>query len=377
MCAGQPSNGEFFPRSSHCPSAKASCRVLIFRLFGRISIIRLDVYSGKIPTHPPGPPQRHWRRDPHHACRLRTARTFSPACLAWAVEQRAAELIEGHPAIDQRIVLPRGWLRSPVRVWKLRNQLKNLAFDTAIDAQGLTKSAVVAWLSGAKRRIGMGGRWGREISRWLNNELVVTDGLHAIERGLKLLEPLGIQSPAVRFDVPAAAAEPNAVAEMIHRLGLDDGFVLVASGPVGRRSSGPSIAMPPWPPTWDAAGTCRPADLGKRRRTRAGGTNHRGRRGPCSAVSEDHAFAVGRGRPPGLFCDRLRHRAAAPGRGRRHALHRPLRSLAGRQAWSLWSAAHQPARDVYGRHNAPAAACTADPIWKPSMSGWYSRRAIG
>ena len=139
------------------------------------------------------------------ACALRER--FPQAYLAWAVEQRAGELIEGHPAIDQRIVLPRGWLRSPAGVWRLRKQLKDLAFDTAIDAQGLTKSAVVAWLSGAKRRIGMGGRWGREISRWLNNDLVDTDGLHAIERGLKLLEPLGIRSPAVRFDVPAAAAD--------------------------------------------------------------------------------------------------------------------------------------------------------------------------
>ena len=162
------------------------------------------------------------------ACALRER--FPRAYLAWAVEQRAGELLEGHGAIDQRIVLPHGWLRSPARVLRLRRQLKDLAFDTAIDAQGLTKSAVLAWLSGAKRRIGMGGRWGREISRWLNNDLVDTDGLHAIERGLKLLEPLGIRSPEVRFEVPAAAADQNAAAEMIHRLGLDEGFVLVASG---------------------------------------------------------------------------------------------------------------------------------------------------
>ena len=47
------------------------------------------------------------------ACALRER--FPHAYLAWAVEQRAGELIEGHPAIDQRIVLPRGWLRSPGR----------------------------------------------------------------------------------------------------------------------------------------------------------------------------------------------------------------------------------------------------------------------
>ena len=163
MCAGQPSNGRVFSRGSRHirPSAKATCRVLIFRLFGRISIIRLDVYSGKIPTHPPRPPQRHWRRDPHHACRLRTARTFSP-CLPGLGRRATCGRTDRGPSGDRPTHrATRGWLRSPVRVWKLRNQLKNLAFDTAIDAQGLTKSAVVAWLSGAKRRIGMGGRWGR------------------------------------------------------------------------------------------------------------------------------------------------------------------------------------------------------------------------
>ena len=189
------------------------------------------------------------------ACALREH--FPNAFLAWAVEQRAGELIEGHSAIDQRIVLPHGWLRSPAGVWRLRKQLKDLAFDTAVNAQGLTKSAAVARLSGAKRRIGMGGRWGREISRWLNNELVDTDGLHAIERGLKLLEPLGIRSPTVRFEPPVAAADQNVAAEIIAGLGLDDGFVLIASAPVGRRSSGRSIAMPPWPPGWDTAGNCR------------------------------------------------------------------------------------------------------------------------
>ena len=157
-------------------------------------------------------------------------RHFPGAFLAWAVEERAAPLLEGHPAIDERIVLPRGWLRSPAKVFGLRRQLNRLAFDTAIDAQGLTKSAALARLSGARRRIGMGGRWGRELSRWLNNTLVNTDDLHAIERGLKLLEPLGIHSPAVEFQVPESTADGNAADETIRRLGLNGGFVLVISG---------------------------------------------------------------------------------------------------------------------------------------------------
>ncbi len=289
------------------------------------------------------------------ACALRER--FPQAYFAWAVEQRAGELIEGHLAIDQRLVLPRGWLRSPGSVCQLRKQLKDLAFDMAIDAQGLTKSAVVAWLSGAKRRIGMGGRWGREISRWLNNELVDTDGLHAIERGLKLLEPLGIQSPTVRFDVPAAAVDQNAVAELIQRLGLNDGFVLVASG-----AGWPSKL---WPVERYAAVA---AYVGRRWNLPSlliwGNDAERARAEQIIAAAEGHAllcpkitllqvaavarrarFVIGSDTGP-------LHLAAAAGA----TLHRSLRSLAGRQAWPLRPAAHQPAKKVHARHNLPAAA---------------------
>ncbi len=75
----------------------------------------------------------------------------------------------------------------------------------------------------------MGGRWGRELSRWLNTTLVKTDDLHAIERGLKLLEPLGVASPAVNFQVPETDAHRRAAEAIIERLRLDN-FVLIISG---------------------------------------------------------------------------------------------------------------------------------------------------
>jgi ADP-heptose:LPS heptosyltransferase len=175
---------------------------------------------------------------------------FPQAFLAWAVEERAAGLLEGHPAIDQRIVLPRGWLRSPAAVWRVRKELKAHRFDTAIDAQGLTKSAVAAWLSGARRRIGMGGRWGRELSRWLNTTLVDTDDLHAIERGLKLLEPLGIASPSVRFQVPETADHRRAAEAIIRQLGLaqakaDSPVFADTPIPYARRTSAAKIGTVP------------------------------------------------------------------------------------------------------------------------------------
>ena len=66
----------------------------------------------------------------------------------------------------------------------------------------------------------MGGRWGRELSRWLNTTLVNTDGLHAIQRGLKLLEPLGIASPTASFQVPETEVHRRAAEAIMRHLEL-------------------------------------------------------------------------------------------------------------------------------------------------------------
>jgi heptosyltransferase I len=162
------------------------------------------------------------------ACALRDR--FPHAFLAWMVEQRAADLLAGHEALDELIVLPHGWLKSPAGVWRLRRRLRAMNFEVAIDAQGLAKAAIGAWLSGAKRRIGLGGAWGRELSPWLNTELIDADDLHAVERNLRLLRPLGIESPAVRFAVPDRPDDRAAVAAIIAQFGLADGFALVTAG---------------------------------------------------------------------------------------------------------------------------------------------------
>src|SRR5690606_39067804 len=116
-----------------------------------------------------------------------------------------------HPAIDTLIRVPRKWLKSPRGVWQLRKELRQLAFDVAIDVQGLTKSAVAAWLSGARRRIGFRGEDGRELSTWLNNELVRPTKTHVIDRNLELLRPLGIERPVVHFQLPRWPEETASV----------------------------------------------------------------------------------------------------------------------------------------------------------------------
>ncbi len=145
---------------------------------------------------------------------------FPDSMLAWAVEGRASDLIEGHPDLDTVIRLPRHWWRSLAAIRGVRRQLRQLNFDTTVDLQCLTKSALVAWLSGAPRRLGVAGANGRELSKWFNNELTDVRAEHVVEHYLQILRPLGIESPQVQFKLPERADERLFAEESLARLAL-------------------------------------------------------------------------------------------------------------------------------------------------------------
>jgi lipopolysaccharide heptosyltransferase I len=151
-------------------------------------------------------------------CALREA--FPNAHIGWLVEGRMGDLLEGHPALDALIKVPRRFWKSPRAIWNMSRRLYEHQFDTAIDLQCLTKSAAATWLSGAKRRIGKSGEDGRELSQWLNNELVAAGGTHVIEHYLTMLKPLGIESPAVRFDLRETADDARAADSFLRERGL-------------------------------------------------------------------------------------------------------------------------------------------------------------
>jgi len=165
---------------------------------------------------------------------------FPRALLAWVAASPAATLLEGHRALDELIVLPRRWMRSLARILALRRRLRAYRFDVAIDAQGLAKSAVAAWLSGAPRRIGFGDQWGRELSRWLHTDLVRTKTKHTVDRTLELIEPLGIVRPAVRFCVPVSQPDEDAAAKILGESRLEGPFAIINAG-----AGWPSKLWPP------------------------------------------------------------------------------------------------------------------------------------
>src|SRR5690606_34638371 len=146
-------------------------------------------------------------------CALREA--YPDAFIAWVVERAAAPILENHACLDELVVLPRGWLKSPRTVWNLRRRLRALHIAVALDPQGLVKSSFACWLSGARSRLGMRGPYGNELSPLLNNRLIRPDAPHIVDRSLELLKPLGILHPEVEFRVPSQPAAERTIAEFL------------------------------------------------------------------------------------------------------------------------------------------------------------------
>lgn len=173
--------------------------------------------------------------DTIHSIPLAAAiRRAYPNChLGWVVEKLSAPLIENNPLVDWVRVLPKGWLKSFAQVSALRRDLRRERFDIAFDVQGLTKSTVAAWFSGAKKRIGFTRGQARELAPILDNVLLAPEGRHIIDMTLSLVRGMNIPIPEKpEFDFPPApAGDLVAIDALCKDERYANGFVLM--GPWG------------------------------------------------------------------------------------------------------------------------------------------------
>jgi heptosyltransferase I len=161
-------------------------------------------------------------------CALREA--YPRAFIAWVVERGAAPMLEGHDCLDELIVLPRLWAKSPAEIWRLRRRLRQLRIDTTLDPQSINKTSLACWLSGASRRIGLGGEYGKEMAPWLNNHLIAHEQPHIVDRSLELLGPLGVVWGKAEFRLPHRPEVESQVVQALAQLGLSGRFAVVNPG---------------------------------------------------------------------------------------------------------------------------------------------------
>jgi len=162
-------------------------------------------------------------------------RSHPDAHIAWAVEERTADVIRHNPHLDEVIVWERAeWkrMRRSGRWGALFRvavdfftELRDRRFDVAIDPQGLLRSGLLAFLSGAPVRIGLSPREG---SRLLMTQVVERGGdpRRIASDNIHLAEALKLDTGSFEMEIPRGADEVKMVDRVVRKEGWGAGFVV-------------------------------------------------------------------------------------------------------------------------------------------------------
>jgi lipopolysaccharide heptosyltransferase I len=164
------------------------------------------------------------------------------AKISWLINSEYAEIIESHPCLDEVIRFDRGCFRSKnlwrgaVReIFSLWGKLRGGRFDLVIDLQGLLRSGLMAAATGADVRLGLSDA--RELGGLFYThrvQLKNTD-VHAVDRYMRCLERLGINSKKNEerdFSLGVEAKASKEIEQLLAEAGVKENekFVLVVPG---------------------------------------------------------------------------------------------------------------------------------------------------
>ncbi len=168
---------------------------------------------------------------------LRTLRrAFPHAHIAWVVNRSCADVLSGHPHLDEVVPFDRrAWsgvrnlLSASAGLTELVRGLRRRKFDLALDLQGLFRSGLITLLSGASMRMGFADA--REFATIGYNRTVHTPtrDMHAVDRYMLFARELGLPADGEpEFVLPMCRAEADWAEEFVAGLRAERGpLVLV------------------------------------------------------------------------------------------------------------------------------------------------------
>jgi lipopolysaccharide heptosyltransferase I len=149
-------------------------------------------------------------------CMVALKRTFPNWEISWLVESSSADILKNHPLLTRLHVLDRSWRKGSIDISRILNgtsgifamarDLKRERYDVAIDLQGIFKSGLWTYLSGAPRRVGFNAA--REMAHLFLNEFVGNRPMFDPEYPLfeRYLAPalhLGAEKSQAAYELPA------------------------------------------------------------------------------------------------------------------------------------------------------------------------------
>ena len=169
---------------------------------------------------------------------LRALRARYPeARISWLAQPECKGLLQANPRLDEVIVWPRGeWQR----LWRerrflalgreilaFRRQLRARRFDLVLDIQGLLKSGLMAWLTGAHERVGLGSREGSAhlMTRVVDNSDNGDERIGSEYR--RLAAALELPGEPFEMDIVPSEEDARFARDWLARSGLQGGYAVI------------------------------------------------------------------------------------------------------------------------------------------------------
>ncbi|NOY75208.1 MAG: glycosyltransferase family 9 protein [Kiritimatiellaeota bacterium] len=154
-------------------------------------------------------------------------RRFPNSIIDWVVAKGLHPVLENHPMIGRLWIIDKNkWKKLGMiketfaEIAKLRKALKVEEYDLVIDLQGLLRTGLIAKFTGSPNRLGFASA--REGAPLFYTEKIKVDweNIHAVDRYLKLVEPLGCDIRGVEFPLPPFNEDISLLDELPARFAL-------------------------------------------------------------------------------------------------------------------------------------------------------------
>jgi len=162
---------------------------------------------------------------------------YPDARICWLAEPQVAPLLEGSPALDSVLIWPKmrwkelfrskQWLTLFREMNVFIRKLRAEQFTLVIDAQGLFRTRLLAWLSQAPERIGLVSR---EPGRFLMTRLIQRGDV-TCQMGSEyfhLLKQLGIDTADLRQSIHLSSASFTNASEVLASSGVHGNYIAFA-----------------------------------------------------------------------------------------------------------------------------------------------------
>lgn len=154
---------------------------------------------------------------------------YPRAYIAWVAEPIGCELLRDNPGLNEVIRLPKvRWKRLlkqgrfialAKEVREFSDKMRRRGFDIALDAQGLLRSRMIAWLSGARERVGFDSR---EPGRFLMTRIVSRgeDTKRIGSEYYHLMQTLGVSTGDFPMEMTVRPEDQEAAENAVRAAGI-------------------------------------------------------------------------------------------------------------------------------------------------------------